>query len=71
MIYTEAKRKEAYAINLERVTDAPGFFARRWCAKEFPSHGLSPTIVQVNIGHSAKKGTIRGMHFQTAPYAEV
>lgn len=61
--------KGAHAINLERVTDERGFFARRWCAKEFLSHGLSPAIVQVNIGHSAnKRGTIRGMHSQ---YAEV
>lgn len=71
MIFTETKLKGAYAIDLERVTDERGFFARCWCAKEFSSHGLSPAIVQVNIGHSAKKGTIRGMHFQTAPYAEV
>jgi dTDP-4-dehydrorhamnose 3,5-epimerase len=71
MIFTETKLKGAYAIDLERVTDERGFFARCWCAKEFSSHGLSPAIVQVNIGHSAKRGTIRGMHFQTAPYAEV
>ncbi len=71
MIFTETKLKGAYIIDLERVTDERGFFARRWCAKEFSSHGLSLAIVQVNIGHSAKKGTIRGMHFQTAPFAEV
>ena len=71
MIFTETKLKGAYVIDLERVADERGFFARRWCAKEFSSRGLSPAIVQVNIGHSAKRGTIRGMHFQTAPYAEV
>ena len=71
MIFTETKLKGAYVIDLERVTDERGFFARRWCVKEFSSHGLSPAIVQVNIGHSATRGTIRGMHFQTAPHAEV
>lgn len=71
MIFTETKLKGAYVIDLERVTDERGFFARGWCAKEFSSHGLSPVIVQVNIGHSIKKGTIRGMHFQITPYAEV
>ncbi|MEO5955275.1 MAG: dTDP-4-dehydrorhamnose 3,5-epimerase [Nitrospiraceae bacterium] len=71
MIFTETKLKGAYIIDLERVTDERGFFARRWCAKEFSSHGLSPAIVQVNVGHSIKKGTIRGMHFQVAPHAEV
>lgn len=71
MIFTETILKGAYILDLERVTDERGYFARRWCAKEFSSHGLNPAIVQVNIGHSAKKGTIRGMHFQKAPYAEV
>ena len=71
MIFTETKLKGAYVIDLERVTDERGFFARRWCAKEFSSHELSSVIVQANVGHSAKRGTIRGMHFQFAPYAEV
>jgi dTDP-4-dehydrorhamnose 3,5-epimerase len=71
MIFTETKLQGAYVIDLERVTDERGFFARRWCAKEFSSHGLSPVIVQANVGHSARMGTIRGMHFQVAPYAEV
>jgi dTDP-4-dehydrorhamnose 3,5-epimerase len=71
MIFTETKLKGAYIIDLKRVTDERGYFARRWCAMEFSTHGLSPTVAQVNIGHSAKKGTIRGMHFQTVPHAEV
>jgi dTDP-4-dehydrorhamnose 3,5-epimerase len=71
MIFTETKLKGAYLIELERVTDERGHFARCWCAKEFSSHGLSPIVAQVNVGHSAKKGTVRGMHFQTAPHAEV
>ncbi len=71
MIFTETKLKGAYVIDLERVSDERGFFARRWCAKEFSSHGLSPIIVQANVGHNAKRGTIRGMHFQIAPHAEV
>lgn len=71
MIFTETKLKGAYVIDLERVTDERGFFARRWCAREFASHGLNPAVVQMNVGHNAKKGTLRGMHFQFAPYAEV
>ena len=71
MIFKETKLKGSYVIDLERITDERGFFARSWCAKEFSSHGLSPVIVQANVGHSTKKATIRGMHFQIAPYAEV
>jgi dTDP-4-dehydrorhamnose 3,5-epimerase len=71
MIVTETKLKGAYLIDLERISDERGFFARRWCAREFALHGLNPTVVQVNIGHSTKRGTVRGMHFQVAPNAEV
>lgn len=71
MIFTEASLKGAYIIDLEKRADDRGFFARRWCAREFSSHGLSPDIAQVNVGHSVRRGTLRGMHFQIAPYAEV
>jgi dTDP-4-dehydrorhamnose 3,5-epimerase len=71
MIFTETKLKGAYLIDLKGISDERGFFARRWCAREFASQGLNPAVVQVNIGHNAKKGTVRGMHFQLAPNAEV
>ena len=71
MIFAETKLKGAYLIDLNRISDERGFFSRRWCAKEFALHGLNPAVVQVNIGHNVKKGTVRGMHFQTAPNAEV
>lgn len=71
MIFTETKLKGAYLVDLERMSDERGFFSRRWCAREFAAHGLNPAVVQVNIGHNAKKGTVRGMHFQIAPHAEV
>ena len=71
MIFTETKLAGAFIIDLEKVKDERGFFARCWCQKEFSAHGLNPTIVQVNIGHSTVRGTLRGMHFQVAPYAEV
>lgn len=71
MIFTETKLKGAYLIDLEKISDERGFFSRRSCAKEFALQGLNPAVVQVNIGHNAKKGTVRGMHFQVAPNAEV
>ena len=71
MIFTESKLKGAYIIDPERISDERGFFARQWCVKEFAAHGLHSTVVQVNVGHSVKLGTLRGMHFQVSPYAEV
>jgi len=71
VIFTETKLKGAYVIDLERREDPRGFFARSWCRKEFEDHGLCPQCVQINVGFSPKKGTLRGMHYQIAPYPEV
>lgn len=70
MIFTETKLKGAYVINIERLDDDRGFFARSWCQREFEAHGLNPRLVQCNISFNMKKGTLRGMHYQAAPYEE-
>jgi len=70
MLFTETRLKGAYVIELERLDDERGFFARTWCRKEFESHGLNPNFVQCNISYNIKKGTLRGMHYQVAPYEE-
>jgi len=70
MIFKETKLKGACTIELERIEDKRGFFARSWCRKEFAEHGLNPLIVQCNISYNKKKGTLRGMHYQSAPYEE-
>lgn len=57
-------------IYLEPVRDERGFFARSWCRTEFERHGLESALVQCNISFNARKGTLRGMHFQAAPFAE-
>ncbi len=63
--------KGAYTIELERRGDDRGFFARLFCVREFSQAGLAPTFVQVNNSLSAKKGTLRGMHYQLPNHAEV
>lgn len=70
MIFTETKLKSAYIIELERLEDERGFFARTWCQREFKEYGLNPTLVQCNISFNIKKGTLRGMHYQAAPCRE-
>jgi dTDP-4-dehydrorhamnose 3,5-epimerase len=60
-----------YVIELDKRVDDRGYFARTWCEQEFAAHGLSTRIVQVNFGVSTKAGTLRGMHYQRAPHAEV
>ena len=70
MIFTETKLKGAFTIDLERMEDERGFFARAFCQDEFRDHGLKPLIAQTNIASNARKGTLRGMHFQYPPAAE-
>lgn len=54
----------------EPNTDERGSFARTWCQNEFQAHGLNPRLVQCNLSVNARKGTLRGMHYQAEPYAE-
>jgi dTDP-4-dehydrorhamnose 3,5-epimerase len=70
MIFTETRLKGAFIIDLDRKTDERGFFARAFCQNEFREHGLKPIIAQANLASNAKKGTVRGMHFQYPPAAE-
>lgn len=70
MIFTETKLKGAFILDLNRLKDNRGYFARAFCQKEFEEHGLKPTIAQANVAFSTTKGTLRGMHFQFPPAAE-
>ena len=57
-------------IEAEKHEDERGFFARSFCQREFEAHGLNPNVAQCNISFNKRKGTLRGMHFQAAPFAE-
>lgn len=70
MLFTETKLKGAYIINLQKIEDDRGFFSRLWCKQELEEHNLNANVVQSNISYNKKKGTLRGLHFQKAPYEE-
>jgi dTDP-4-dehydrorhamnose 3,5-epimerase len=70
MIFTETIFKGSYIIELEKIIDERGYFARSFCKNEFSAHGLKTDIVQCNISFNSKKGTLRGMHMQLPPKAE-
>lgn len=71
MRFIETPLKGAYVVELEKHGDDRGFFARAFCVEEFKKQGLNPTVLQANISGSTKKGTLRGLHYQVAPMAEV
>ena len=70
MIFTETKLKGAFIIDVKRLEDERGFFGRAWCTREYEEHGLNPNVVQANVSYNKVKGTLRGMHYQKAPYGE-
>lgn len=61
----------AWLIQQERRSDDRGYFARVWCQQELAKAGLLNRIEQINTGFSPKAGTLRGMHYQLPPHAEV
>ncbi len=70
MIFKPTPLAGAMIVEPEPIEDPRGFFARSWCRREAEAHGLDPRVVQCNISFNAKKGTLRGMHYQVAPHAE-
>jgi len=70
MKFSKTSLADVYVIDLEKREDERGFFARAWCQKEFADQGLDSNFVQANLSFNNTKGTLRGMHYQVAPYEE-
>lgn len=70
MKFQETSIQGAYIIEPERLEDERGFFARSWCRDEFALHGLNTNLAQCNLSFNRQRGTLRGMHFQSAPDGE-
>ena len=70
MRFTECRLPGAYLISPEKLEDERGFFARCFCLNELSAIGAEFNCVQINLSHNLKIGSLRGMHWQSAPYAE-
>ena len=70
MLFRSTELQGAYVIELQRFEDPRGFFGRSFCRKEFMDHGLNPCVEQCNVSFNKRRGTLRGMHYQAAPYQE-
>jgi dTDP-4-dehydrorhamnose 3,5-epimerase len=70
MIFKPTYLAGSFIIELETIADNRGFFARTFCRNEFEKQGLNASMVQCNLSYNRYRGTLRGMHFQKAPYAE-
>jgi len=70
VIFTETMLTGAFILDVEELRDDRGLFARTYCRDEFEAHGLDPELVQGNLSHNNRRGTLRGLHFQFPPAAE-
>jgi dTDP-4-dehydrorhamnose 3,5-epimerase len=71
MIFTALPLAGAFVIEIQPHQDARGFFARSFCTQTFAAQGLASQFVQMNTSFTRRAGSLRGMHFQRAPLAEV
>lgn len=58
-------------VTRQRLGDSRGFLSRLFCAEELSAAGWTKPIAQINHTYTAMRGTVRGMHFQRIPHAEM
>lgn len=58
-------------IERQRLCDERGFFARLFCREELAQAGWTQPVIQINHSATARRGTVRGLHYQRPPHAEM
>lgn len=58
-------------VTRDRIGDHRGFLTRLFCAEELALAEWAVPVAQINHTYTARKGTVRGMHFQRPPHAEL
>jgi dTDP-4-dehydrorhamnose 3,5-epimerase len=57
-------------IESQPSADARGFFARLHSKREFAAQGIRLDADQTSVSYNKKRGTVRGLHYQRAPFVE-
>ena len=70
MKFTKSKVSGAYIIDIDKFEDDRGFVAYGWNAQEFLDQGLDVKFVEMIVSYNLRKGTLRGMHYQSQPFAQ-
>jgi dTDP-4-dehydrorhamnose 3,5-epimerase len=68
--FQESPLAGAYTIEMDRLEDERGFFARSYCAEEFAARGMPAAMPQSSVSFNTLRGTLRGLHYQAEPHAE-
>jgi len=58
-------------VQRQRLSDSRGYLARLFCSNEFAAAGWANPIAQINHSYTAQQGTVRGLHYQHPPHAEM
>jgi dTDP-4-dehydrorhamnose 3,5-epimerase len=70
MTFRETDLAGVWTLEVEPRADERGFLARTWCRRELEAHGLNAALAQCSVSFTRRRGTVRGMHWQAAPYGE-
>lgn len=62
--------KDAFILEPNVFGDHRGYFMESYNAKVFEELGLNYSFIQDNQSLSVETGTLRGLHYQLAPYAQ-
>jgi dTDP-4-dehydrorhamnose 3,5-epimerase len=71
MIFHETDLAGLVLIEPKAPTDSRGYFMRTYCEETFAAHFLNTTWPQTNLSYTARRGTLRGLHFQLDPAPEI
>lgn len=71
MIFTPTTLPGSFVVDIKPMEDERGWFSRYYCEEEFKKIGHDKEWVQLNHSVTHQKGTLRGMHYQLAPYREI
>ena len=71
MRFLETAIAGVFIVEPERHADDRGWFARTWCAEELRALGLESRLSQCSASFNHRRGTLRGLHYQAPPHAEV
>lgn len=70
MRFKAAELPGVWIVEIDRIEDERGWFARTFDEQEFRERGMEPSVVQCNASLNSRRDTLRGMHYQAAPHGE-
>jgi dTDP-4-dehydrorhamnose 3,5-epimerase len=66
--FTPTPLPGVFIIDPDVFDDPRGAFVCAWSADEFRARGLEPAVAQCSLSENLRRGTLRGLHFQTPPH---